>query len=435
MRKFLIPVLASTTTVLLSSPSFAQVKLEASASAEGEASPKADAEATTNAETDAVVEESVTMEESAPAPTDDAAGESQGLDFSAFVDGSLVLQTARMGTGVPPHRAYAGALVTGAGTTSANGFSLNWVGLNVGYDAGAIGATISLRAGTAMPVYNASSGHSLYGIDNITQGYLTYRPTHKLELDFGQFGTIYGAEVAESWMNLNYTRGGLYFAMQPFWHTGLRASYAASDSITVKGLLVNGVNSISEAEPDGGGAVDPVFYPTIGAQVAYASDKLDIFGGGLYGTETDADSFNVFLDLVAVLKLDPLTVILNADYNVDQHDGVDSTSFYGVSLAAGYTLSPMLGLAGRIEHLVDADNTLYGVLDPNAIVQPTLLAESISATTLTATVDVKPLENDNFVLRWDNRYEIGSHDIYADTKGAPTDSWFATVIGLVVQGG
>src|SRR5690606_1388132 len=67
-------------------------------------------------------------------------------------------------------------------------------------------------------------------------------PTEELTLDFGQFGTIFGAEVAESWQNLNYTRGALYYAMQPFWHTGLRVRYQASEMVGFNAMVVNGTN-------------------------------------------------------------------------------------------------------------------------------------------------------------------------------------------------
>ena len=39
-------------------------------------------------------------------------------------------------------------------------------------------------------------------------------------LDLGKFDTPYGAEVAESHLNMNYTRGLLY-ASQPVFHTSI----------------------------------------------------------------------------------------------------------------------------------------------------------------------------------------------------------------------
>ena len=80
--------------------------------------------------------------------------------------------------------------------------------------------------------------------------------------------------MAESWQNMNYTRGALYFAMQPFWHTGLRGSYQVSDSLGLTALVVNGTklystkgigNGTQIPDENPGGhyqALQGVFFPT-----------------------------------------------------------------------------------------------------------------------------------------------------------------------------
>ncbi len=106
-----------------------------------------------------------------------------------------------------PHEAY----------VQASGFALAFAGADLAYAGEQFGATISLRFGPGVNRFYGGNTSDL-GINNITQAYLTWKPVDKLTLDLGQFGTLYGAEVAESWRNVNYSRGGLYYAMQPFWH-------------------------------------------------------------------------------------------------------------------------------------------------------------------------------------------------------------------------
>ena len=64
-----------------------------------------------------------------------------------------------------------------------------------------------------------------------------------MSFDFGKFDTIYGAEVAESQDNLNYTRGVVYWFTQPLFHTGLRVNAELTDELMLRGLLVNGSNN------------------------------------------------------------------------------------------------------------------------------------------------------------------------------------------------
>jgi hypothetical protein len=349
--------------------------------------------------------------------------EAPGLTWSAFADASYTYQTAHSTTPVASHRAYAGN--SGDGTAN-SGFALQWLGLDVGYDAGEFAATGSLRFGSAVPVYYAANQTDI-GIENVTQLYATWRPTETLTLDFGQFGTIYGAEVAESWNNLNYTRGGLYYLMQPFWHTGLRANYSISEEFGVTALVVNGVNNL----------VDDNDTPSIGLQLAYGTDTFSAALGYLGAIEpsTDGSGFHNFIDLVVTASLDQLSIVFNADLNVSDQDivfdgagferTIDTPAFFGLSLAAGYEISPIVGVAVRGEYLGDANNTLYVAQDG--------LASSVGVTTLTGTLDLKPVEgSDNFILRWDNRLEMANEDVFFNKDSRPSDQWFASVVGAVI---
>ncbi len=409
------------------------VEAEASADSEG-ASADADADAEGGEEEEAEEPEPEPAPEPEPEPAAEEPAEKAAggpVTVSAFVDAYLGLQTARMGTDVPYHRAYA----TNFGFANENGFSLSFAGADIVYDGGAAGATISLRAGPSVPIYYGGDTGGPFGIDNITQAFVTWNATDSLTLDVGQFGTIYGAEVAESWLNLNYTRGGLYYAMQPFWHTGLRAGLTLNDAMGLKFLVVNGANTITEVGEvrlDDDGVTpedDPVFLPSFGAQFTYSGGPLGLAVGGLLGPEEDADGFNMFFDVVATVDLSPLTLVFNADFNQDSHSDRDSTSFWGVSAAAGYALSDSFGIAGRLEFLSDSDNELYGAVDDMG-----MAAEDVTVTTITGTLDFKPIpDSQMLVIRWDNRYEMGSEDIYFDSDGETDGAWFQSVVGFVVH--
>jgi hypothetical protein len=292
----------------------------------------------------------------------------------------------------------------GPNGSAQSGFGLSWLGADLGYDAGAWAINGSLRFGDAVPQYGTGT------LGPITNAFVTWRPTEGLSLAAGTFATIYGAEVAESWLNLNYTRGELYYNLQPFWHTGIKAEYA-KDSFVARALLVNEPNNSTLND----GAVN------VGGQLGYVSDVFSAYGGVLQSLAPEtsmnfelapgvANVFATFVDVVAILKVSDLTVIGNFDFNA----GYKSIqSYWGGSLAAGYAIDPQFGVAVRGEHLAyENDFTL---------------------STGTLTLDVKPVKDtQNFVVRLDGRVESASDPTYNKSSGDElSKSWYSATLGLV----
>lgn len=374
----------------------------------------------------------------APPPPLEEVKESEGagLRLSAFVDASYGFQTQARGTIVPVHRAYDfNHLVTSPTTAglAQNGFSLAFAGIDATYDGGQLGATISVRAGTGVPIFYFADTGPL-GIDNITQAYATWSPSTQLSIDFGMFSTIFGAEVAESWQNLNYTRGGLYYAMQPFWHTGARATLSPNDQVSITGMVVNGVNSVHDDNDS----------PSLALQLSVTPNDAVSLAAGWYTTlkpSTDGSVFDNFFDLVAAVSADRFSLVFNADLaimadKVNVGDGyyqtLEDPMFWGVSLAAGYQATDLFGLAVRGEFLSDADNQLYkvnteefGVTFPHT--------QQTNVVTVTGTLDFKPVEgSNNLVIRWDNRIETSNEDIFFNRSSEPASVWFGSILGVVV---
>ncbi len=374
----------------------------------------------------------------APPPLEEpkpAGGE--GLRFSAFVDAHYGFQTQAKDTAVPAHRAYEfNNFITGQEVPSGyaqNGFSLSFAGIDATYDAGQLGATISLRAGPSVPIFYAGDTGPL-GIDNLTQAYASWNPTSQLSIDFGQFSTIFGAEVAESWQNLNYTRGGLYYAMQPFWHTGVRATLSPNDQLAVTGMVVNGTNL----------ARDDNESPSLALQLSITpNDAFSLAAGWLTNLKpsTDGGSFDNFFDLVAAVTVDRFSLVFNADLTVNSDkfnrgtgftQDIQDPMFWGLSLAAGYQATDLFGLAIRGEYLSDHDNQLYKVQRTlSGVTFPS--TEETNVATVTGTLDFKPVEgSNNLVIRWDNRIEASNEELFFNRSSEATKVWFGSVLGVVV---
>jgi hypothetical protein len=204
------------------------------------------------------------------------------IEFSAFVDAyaSVNYNFPKPQTGKNRLRAH----------DQSNGFSLAWVGVNASYPADPVGGTISLRFGPSARQIAACFAtetpcDSDVGLDNVKQGFVSWKPggaDSAITLDLGKFDTPFGVEVAESHLNLNYTRSML-FASQPVTHTGLRGSFAISDGSDFKLLAVNGWNN----------SIDNNVGKSFGAQANFHlknSEDVDLIGvsvGYLGGPEHD----------------------------------------------------------------------------------------------------------------------------------------------------
>jgi len=347
-----------------------------------------------------------------------------GLSVGAFVDAYGALRSDRnsgprapnpmSGQGSPVgyfHEAY----------VQADGFALAFAGTDISYSGDQFGATISLRFGPGVNRFYAAD-MGIFGIDNVTQAFATWKPFSKLTLDFGQFSTIYGAEVAESWRNLNYSRGGLYYAMQPFWHTGLRANLAITDMFALNALVVNGVNNAFENNKS----------PSLGLQALLTPNDAFFLAVGYLGALNPRAGgeglFHNFFDVVATVTAGDFKLILNGDYNMYKAaGGADSENWWGASVAPGYSFTSWFGAAARVEYLSDSAN-LWGMTKTNG-----MLANKASLVTLTGTLDFKPVPNSSaVVLRPEFRYELAGDQYFYNGDNESDDKFWTAHLGVVV---
>lgn len=386
---------------------------------------------------DSTVEAAPTPAASGAAPSEgtsaQTAAPATGLALAMYVDAYAAWQSSGSGTlaTLSGHRAFSGQ---GSTFRAENGFSLAFVGIDASYQLPRFGATASLRLGEAAPIYHAhadSESDFTFGVDLLTQAYVTWRPLTPLAIDLGMFSTPFGAEVLESWKNLNYTRGALYYYAQPAWHTGLRLSWDPSEQWSLLGFIADGTNNVSETQQKSGLEQTP----TIGAQLRYAPfPELSLALGGLFTLDSyhnDDAGFDAFGDFIATFELGAWKSSLNADYILtrqaapDRHD----RHFYGLSLATGYAFSELFGVAGRGEYLLDDANFDRGDLDRWKLF------------TFTLTADFKPLPHiPNLIIRWDNRWEESNQDVFGGSAKGTADTaddsyedvWFESVLGVVV---
>lgn len=396
------------------------------------------------------------------------------IEFRAFVDSYLSVNYA-----FPKPQSDANQIARAYDTS--NGFALSWVGVDATYPAEPVGGTVSLRFGpTAERIAKSCYGgtcDSEVGLSIVKQAFASWRPVNPLSFDFGKFDTIYGAEVAESQDNMNYTRGLVYWFTQPLFHTGLRVNASLSDNVTLRGLVVNGWNNTLDnnlgkslglqlgvnlpRSSDGGtllaaslgylGGPEQPDYATVNcdpnSQYFNPSDPSGCSNGVPGGNPTsgtvDRASSNTkglrhLIDLVATLTpMEQLMIQANFDVDMERvRDTVDATRFvqhtwWGLMVGARYSFVEQFAVAARGEYLADPDaygtnvGTLFAPTDPN-----TPPPKDVKIASATLTLDYRPA--DYLILRLDNRIDWSNKEIFPKSVREFTGVMPTTTLGVVV---
>jgi len=213
-----------------------------------------------------------------------------------------------------------------------NSMTLNLVEIDMAKDvsdSSPLGYRLTFGYGPTADIVNGGD----FGTGNITganllQYYVSGKiPNSKLTIDVGKFVTQHGAEVIETAPNWNYSRGILFGYAIPFYHFGVRATYAASEQVSLAAFLVNGWNNV--VDNNGG--------KTFGAQLIWTpSDRFSFVQNYMVGPEGADDNDNMrhlFDSLLTVGLTDKVTFMTNFDYGMDEIAGAGRVHWIGV---AGY---------------------------------------------------------------------------------------------------
>jgi hypothetical protein len=267
-----------------------------------------------------------------------------------------------------------------------------------------VGFRVDLDFGKAADLVAAyepeKNGTEIY--KHIQQAYLTLL-TGKVTWDAGKFVTPIGAEVIESQDNWNYTRSILFGYAIPFYHTGVRASVAASDKLTLAGYLLNGWNNDSEINGNKTVALGATLKP---------SPKLTWVANYMVGKETPGSDANrnLFDTTLTLLLSDKLSLMGNYDYGKE-----GDVSWWGIAAYAKLQASPRWALVGRYEYL---DDTNGGFMTFGTKAQTlTLTSDHLIAGALRA--------------RLEYRTDFADKAIFPKADGTSSKSQTTLTVGLV----
>ena len=138
-----------------------------------------------------------------------------------------------------PGQFQLGMFMTRLGYTHGNTEFVGEVGFGPNVEYGSYGNDFRYKWGTVL-------ANSTYSSILIKQAYITLKPTEKLSLTMGQFGTHIGYELIDAPLNFHYSINNTFNAGIPFYHVGLKVNYVLSDKVSIMGGVVNGTDNLND---------------------------------------------------------------------------------------------------------------------------------------------------------------------------------------------
>jgi Putative beta-barrel porin-2, OmpL-like. bbp2 len=206
---------------------------------------------------------------------------------------------------------------------------------------------------------------------DITQAFLQYA-TGAWTIIGGKYVTLAGAEVINTPTNTNFSRSILFGYAIPFSHTGLRATYAFSDTLSLIGGVNQGWDDIKDTNTskteEVGVAWSPSKMATLAAQGYFGKERA----AGLTRTELpppfQLEGQRKLLDFVLTINAtDKLTFVLNYDNGSQANTanvtpgGAPTSKWDGFAGYANYQFNDQWRLSFRAEHFNDKQGYRTGV--------------------------------------------------------------------------
>ena len=227
--------------------------------------------------------------------------------------------------------------------------------LTIGKDADTIASygTISKSKGPA-------NGANHYF--DVTQAYLHYGAA-PFTIIAGKFITSAGAEVIKSDGDVNYSRSILFGYAIQFTHTGVRATWKLSDSLSLIGGVNQGWDAVSDPNSDKTGELGVMFAPS--KEMSFSA----MYHGGkelvTNYPKSDLNGMRNLVDLVGTFTLsEQLTLVLNYDYATQDKAAFDGgkAKWQGLAAYLNYQLNEQWKVLLRAEYFDDKDGYRTGVV-------------------------------------------------------------------------
>ncbi|MFC5408366.1 porin [Larkinella bovis] len=292
--------------------------------------------------------------------------------------------------------------------------SLGLVQTKIGYSTDKVDAVFDLTFGPNADLGNYANAIGPLGTASsalaIKQAYINWRTSDKFSIMAGQFGTHIGYEVIDAPVNYNYSLSNL-FNNGPFYHTGVKGTYAFSDKASLMLGIVNNVDGWQDNNKAKGIIGQLFFAPASG---------WNVYLNGIVSNEANPDStgkavkgmYSVF-DLATTYQItEKFFMGLNAAIGSQKEDfqgyapvKAGTSKWSGVALYTNYAFTGKFGLGARYEYFENKDGA-------RALRNFNQIGTSVNSITVTANITAA---DGNLLIKPEFRL-----DSYAKPGGANT---------------
>jgi len=270
----------------------------------------------------------------------------KGIKLSGILDGYYAYNANDPASGKNATRAF---------DTEANAWDLNMLKFTIDKGPEPVGFHLDLGLGRAFDVFQFfEPTRRVEQLLPVMQAYVAFKPKswNGLQIDVGKFYTSAGAELTETHLNWNYSRGLLY-NNGPFFHFGVRASKPVSKELTLGVQLVNGWNNVADNNSG----------KTVGLTGVYTKGKVTWAHTYYFGPEKTGTSkgFRNFYDTaITVNTSDKNSFYVNFDYGIDRGIQTKGNKWVAIGFADRFQLTKRVFVAGRVEYYNDIDGFITG---------------------------------------------------------------------------
>ena len=348
----------------------------------------------------------VALAQAARAPTLGQVLDASGISVNGYIDAGYTHADRNIEGGA------GSGVSTRVFDSQNNSFALHQFGLSVSkLPKEGFGGLVNVTVGSDAQVIHSlpeGTGGSMF---DVTQAYAQYSGG-PLTLIAGKFATLHGTEVIWSPSNANVSRSILFGAI-PFTHTGVRATWALNDTVSLIAGVNNGWDQLTDSNRDKtvelGATLNPI--KPLNISISGYSGKEPAGTGNGTRTSINATGSYSITDAISVgLEL------LNVSQDVPGAAGATtSVKYTGAAGYGSYTFTRRLRGALRVENFDDKDGAKFGVAG-------TKYRE--------VTVTGAYLPADNFEARAELRRDQATNAVFRDFNGSTSKS----MMTIAVQG-
>ena len=294
------------------------------------------------------------------------------------------------------------------------------------------GGLVNITAGQDAATI-ASSGlgsNTTSHVFDLTQAYVSYA-TGALTVIGGKFATLAGAELITSPSNSNYTRAWM-FGWGPYTHTGMRATYAANEMVTLIAGVNNGFDQVNSAT--GGTTAELGINIVPSSMFSLATTYYQ--GKGLVAATNGKGSY---LDVIGTINAtDKLSFVF--DYaNGAQNGatviggGVGKAKWDSLALYANYHIDDNWRISYRNENFNDKDGFRSGLTYDGVNVIGGAVGTPAAQRLKSNTITVGYAPSKSIEFRGEIRQDKSSRNAFLQTNGAGKSSQSTYAVEAVYQ--